>query len=83
MRCNTPLSGTSRLHVEISKELAEKPRPWSKYSEGSTAYLKSHPEEAEQKAKELEEERRTKLEKEVIVKFTHLEKEITRRSQRA
>lgn len=59
-------AGTSRLHVEISKELAEKPRPWSKYSEGSTAYLKSHPDEAKRIAKELEEERKDKLEKEVL-----------------
>ncbi|XP_028966943.1 probable RNA-binding protein 19 [Galendromus occidentalis] len=58
--------GTSRLHVEISKELAEKPRPWSKYSEGSTAYLKTHPEEAKQKAEQLETERKEKLEKERI-----------------
>ena len=61
----SPFSGTSRLHVEISKEVAEKPRPWSKYSEGSAAYEKSHPEASKQRAKELEEQKREKLEKQV------------------
>lgn len=49
--------GASRLHVELSKNLAEKPRPWSKYSEGSTAYLKAHPQEAEKKKREDEKKR--------------------------
>lgn len=40
--------GTSRLHVEVSKDIhagEEKARPWSKYSEGSSAYSRLHPED--------------------------------------
>ncbi|OQR74966.1 putative RNA-binding protein 19-like [Tropilaelaps mercedesae] len=53
--------GASRLHVELSRDVSEKPRPWSKYSEGSTAYVKAHPEVAAAQRREIEQKRKEEL----------------------
>ncbi|VDN95672.1 unnamed protein product [Brugia pahangi] len=47
--------GTSRLTVEECKPFgdATKPRAWSKYAKGSSAYKRLHPEEEEEKMKRI------------------------------
>ncbi|VDN05656.1 unnamed protein product [Thelazia callipaeda] len=47
--------GTSRLMIEECKPFGDetKPRAWSKYAKGSSAYKRSHPEEAEKIVKHI------------------------------
>ncbi|EJD76605.1 RNA recognition domain-containing protein [Loa loa] len=47
--------GASRLTVEECKPFGDdtKPRAWSKYAKGSSAYKRLHPEEEEEKTKEI------------------------------
>ncbi|VIO98796.1 RNA recognition motif [Brugia malayi] len=47
--------GTSRLTVEECKPFGDstKPRAWSKYAKGSSAYKRLHPEEEEEKMKRI------------------------------
>lgn len=45
---NNTCIGSSRIQVEVCADLgsSDKPRAWSKYAKGTTAYLKLHPDEA-------------------------------------
>ncbi|XP_034241110.1 probable RNA-binding protein 19 isoform X2 [Thrips palmi] len=64
--------GTSRIQVEICSDIRskDKPRAWSKYAPGSSAYNKLHPEEAppppEQEDKEHNEKKNKKTDKDVV-----------------
>ncbi|GAQ82968.1 hypothetical protein KFL_001300320, partial [Klebsormidium nitens] len=46
---NRSFIDTCRLQVEIARPIGDSgiPRPWSRHSQGSTAFVKSHPEAAE------------------------------------
>lgn len=58
--------GTSRIQVEVCSDLGSKlkPRAWSKYAPGTTAYNKLHPEEAPPPPEEIEKEQKEKKKKE-------------------
>ncbi|KAK3911907.1 putative RNA-binding protein 19 [Frankliniella fusca] len=64
---NNTCIGSSRIQVEVCADLGstEKPRAWSKYAKGTSAYLKLHPEEAtkDKQAEPQENERKKNKDK--------------------